>query len=152
MIPTKQREYMNKPIVYPKIKISPDVLRSSRRGAESNGLRPRKLRSCLPPFPNRTRTLPPKLGGCALVNEILYATVTIKKRHFVLIKARMTAIGPYVVVFWPLSRLVLVRKGCDAVFGPYSQSRTDAYTCHLVTVPAGYTFYSVPVTRVEPLS
>ena len=31
----------------------------------------------------------------------------------------MTAIGPYVVVFWPLSRLVLVRKGCDAAFSPY---------------------------------
>ena len=43
-------------------------------------------------------------------------------RHFVLIKARMTAIGPYVVVFWTLSRLVLVRKGCDAAFLLYSQS------------------------------
>ena len=30
--------------------------------------------------------------------------------------------GPYVVVFWMLSRLVLVRKGCDVAFGPYSQS------------------------------
>ena len=75
----------------------------------------------------------------------------------------MTAIGPYVVVFWTLSRLVLVRKGCDAAFLLYSQSNMveQAVTCscvhsHLVTVPAGYNLLACltflgcsPVTRVE---
>ena len=57
----------------------------------------------------------------------------------------MTTIGPYVVVFWTLSRLVLVRKGCDAAFLLYSQSNLveQVVTCScvqqsLVTVPAGY--------------
>ena len=46
----------------------------------------------------------------------------------------MTAIGPYVVVFWTLSRLVLVRKDCDAAFLLYSQSNMveQVVTCSCV--------------------
>ena len=52
----------------------------------------------------------------------------------------MTAIGPYVVVFWTLSRLVLVRKGCDAAFLLYSQSNMveEAVTCSWVPKPPGH--------------
>ena len=48
----------------------------------------------------------------------------------------MTAIGPYVVVFWTLSRLVLVRKGYDAAFLLYSQSNIveQAVTCSWVPI------------------
>ena len=70
---------------------------------------------------NRTRALPPKLGDCTLLDKDLHGK-SHSKHRFVLIKARMTAIGPYVLVFWPLSRLVSVQKGCNAAFGPYSQS------------------------------
>ena len=75
----------------------------------------------------------------------------------------MTAIGPHVVVFWTLSRLVLVRKGCDAAFGPYSQSNMveQAVTCSCVHQPLGHfacrvqlttclTFFGcIPAPRVE---
>ena len=77
----------------------------------------------------------------------------------VLIKARMTAIGPYVVVFWTLSQLVLVRECSDAAFGPYSQSNMveQAVTCSCIHQSPGHraqgTTYSlfgcIPVTRVE---
>ena len=52
----------------------------------------------------------------------------------------MTAIGPYVVVFWTLSRLVLVRKGCDAAFLLYSQSNMveEAVTCSWVPKSPGH--------------
>ena len=80
----------------------------------------------------------------------------------VLIKARMTAIGPYVVVFWTLNRLVLVRKDCDVAFSPYSQSNMagQAFTCSCVHQSPGYCacrlqltacLGRVSVTRVEPL-
>ena len=82
-------------------------------GAESNGLGLRKLRRSLPPFfPNRTRALPPKLGDDALLDGDLYTECHLKRR-FVLVKAQMTAVGPYVVIFRTLSRLVLVRESCD---------------------------------------
>ena len=89
--------------------------------------------------PNRTRALPPKLGDCALLDGDLYAKCH-QKCHFVLIKARMIAIGPYVVVFWTLSQLVLVRKGCDVAFGPYSQSNKveQAVTCSCVHQSPGH--------------
>ena len=75
----------------------------------------------------------------------------------------MTAIGPYVVVFWTLSRLVLVRKGCDAAFLLYSQSNMveQAVTCSCVHQSSGHhacrvqltslfdLFGCTPVTRVE---
>ena len=63
-----------------------------------------------------------------------------EKCHFVLINGRMIAIGPYVVVFWTLSRLVLVRKGCDVAFGPYSQSNMveQAVTCSCVHQSPGH--------------
>ena len=52
----------------------------------------------------------------------------------------MAAIGPYVVVFWTLSRLVLVRKGCDAAFLLYSQSNVveEAVTCSWVPKSPGH--------------
>ena len=52
----------------------------------------------------------------------------------------MTAIGPYVVVFWTPSRLVLVRKGCDAAFLLYSQSNMveQAVTCSWVPKSPGH--------------
>ena len=53
---------------------------------------------------------------------------------------RMTAIGPYVVVFWTVSRLVLVRKGCDAAFLLYSQSNMveQLVTCSWVPKSPGH--------------
>ena len=62
------------------------------------------------------------------------------KAPFRSIKARMTAIGLYVVVFWTLSRLVLVRKGCDAAFLLYSQSNMveQAVTCSWVPKSPGH--------------
>ena len=52
----------------------------------------------------------------------------------------MTVIGPYVVVFWTLSRLVLVRKACDAAFLLYSQSNMveQAVTCSWVPKSPGH--------------
>ena len=46
----------------------------------------------------------------------------------------------YVVVFWTLSRLVLVRKGCDAAFLLYSQSNMveQAVTCSWVPKSPGH--------------
>ena len=46
----------------------------------------------------------------------------------------------YVVVFWTLSQLVLVRKGCNAAFGPYSHSNTieQAVTCSCVHHSPGH--------------
>ena len=96
----------------------------SIQGAESNGLGPRKLKRCLPPlfpiqlvhFHQNWVTAPYYMGIC---NQNVN-----KKRRFTLIKAQRTAIGPYVVAFWMLSRLVLVRRSCDAAFGPYSESHT----------------------------
>ena len=58
----------------------------------------------------------------SFLNRYLYLRMAPKKRHFVLIKARMIAVGPQVVVFWTLSRLVLIRESCDAAFLLYSQS------------------------------
>ena len=51
----------------------------------------------------------------------------------------MTAIVPYVVVFWTLSRLVLVRKG-DAAFLLYSQSNMveQAVTCSWMPKSPGH--------------
>ena len=50
-------------------------------------------------------------------------------------------------VFLPLSRLVLVRKGCDAVLIPNrtrvsKRSHAHAYTSHLVTMPACYNIWT----------
>ena len=55
-------------------------------------------------------------------------------------KARMTAIDSYVVVFWMLSRLVLVRKRCDATFLLYSQSNMaeQVVTCSCVHQSPGH--------------
>ena len=60
----------------------------------------------------------------------------------------MTAIGPYVVVFWTLSRLVLVRKGCNAAFLLYSQSNMveQAVTCFCVHQSAGHRACRVQLT------
>ena len=60
----------------------------------------------------------------------------------------MTAIGPYVVVFWSLSRLVLVRKGCDAAFAPNSQSNMveQAVTCSCVHQSPGHRACRVQLT------
>ena len=114
----------------------------SLRGAESNGLGPRKLRCSLPPlfplelahFHRNWVTAPYYMGVC--MQNVTKSTISFFK------KARMTAIGPY--VFWTPSQLVLVRKGCDAAFGPYpnrtwlnKRSRAPAYTSHLAAVPAG---------------
>ena len=65
----------------------------------------------------------------------------------------MTTIGPYVVVFWTLSRLVLVRKGCNAAFLLYSQSNMveQAVTCSCVLQSPGHRACRVQLTSLFDL-
>ena len=65
----------------------------------------------------------------------------------------MTAIGPYVVVLWTLSRLVLVRKSCDAAFLLYSQSNMleQAVTCSCVHQSPGHRACRVQLTSLFDL-
>ena len=60
----------------------------------------------------------------------------------------MTTIGPYVVVLWTLSRLVLVRKDCEAAFLLYSQSNMveQAVTCSCVHQSPGHRACRVQLT------
>ena len=61
--------------------------------------------------------------------------------------------GPYVVVFWTLSRLVLVRKGCDAAFLLYTQSNMveQAVTCSCVHQSPGHRACRVQLTSLFDL-